>query len=125
LLDDESPLPAAKKRSGETRGAFGIAARKFTLRSLAHRVFRTAKAILSRSQPTVAPFGAEAFGPPDPCNPFDPVWQPRLFLDREPKGGYGGYFAEIILLPRGVKPATKTAPQRPEPAESGDAHNSN
>jgi hypothetical protein len=46
----------------------------------------------------------------------------RLFLDREPKGGYGSYFAEIILLPRGVKPGTEIKPQRPgEPTdEDGD-----
>jgi hypothetical protein len=47
---------------------------------------------------------------------IDPDGTPRLFLDREPKGGYGGYIAEIILLPRGVKPGTKTGPQRPDEA---------
>lgn len=51
---------------------------------------------------------------------IDPDGTPHLFLDREPKGGYGGYYAEIILLPRGVKPATKTAPQRPASAGSGE-----
>jgi hypothetical protein len=52
---------------------------------------------------------------------IDPDGTPHLFLDREPKGGYGGYYAEIILLPRGVKPATKKpAPQRPGSAESDE-----
>jgi hypothetical protein len=45
---------------------------------------------------------------------IDPDGTPRLFQDREPKGGYGGYIAEIVLLPRGVIPRTKTAPRRPE-----------
>jgi hypothetical protein len=40
---------------------------------------------------------------------IDPDGTPRLFLDREPKAGYGDYRAEIILLPRGVKPTTETA----------------
>ena len=53
---------------------------------------------------------------------IDPDGTPRLFLDREPKGGYGGYFAEIVLLPRGVKPITRTAPQRPGSAD-GDEDN--
>jgi hypothetical protein len=52
---------------------------------------------------------------------IDPDGTPRLFLDREPKGGYGGYYAEIILLPRGVKPARKSAPQRPA-SDQADGH---
>jgi hypothetical protein len=51
---------------------------------------------------------------------IDPDGTPRLFLDREPKGGYGGYYAEIILLPRGVKPGAKTAPERPGQADEDD-----
>jgi hypothetical protein len=52
---------------------------------------------------------------------IDPDGTPRLFLDREPKGGYGGYYAEIVLLPRGVKPATKKpAPRRPGDVEDDD-----
>jgi hypothetical protein len=51
---------------------------------------------------------------------IDPDGTPRLYLDREPKGGYGGYYAEIILLPRGVKPGTKTAPQRPGSADDDE-----
>jgi hypothetical protein len=43
----------------------------------------------------------------------DPDGTTRLFLDREPKAGYGSYFAEVILLPRGVKPGPQIAPQRP------------
>jgi hypothetical protein len=50
----------------------------------------------------------------------DPDGTPRLFLDREPKGGYGGYFAEIILLPRGEEPGTKIMPQRPGSGEDGE-----
>ena len=50
----------------------------------------------------------------------------RLFIDREPKGGYGGYIAEILLVPRGVKPSAKLVqpePDRPEaPAESNDSN---
>ena len=85
MLDEEEPPPAtAKKRSGETRGAFGLAAATFTLRSLARRAFGTAKAILSWSGPAVAAvtFLSEAFGPPDPCNPFDPVWQQPFTEDQ-------------------------------------------
>jgi hypothetical protein len=37
-----------------------------------------------------------------------------MILDREPKGGYGSYDAEIRLLPRGVDPRVKTSPTRPE-----------
>ena len=83
LLDDEPPPPAAKKRSGETRGAFGMAARKFTLRSLARRAFGTAKTILAQGRPAGAAFLAEAFGPPDPGNPFDPMWQ-QPFTEDQP-----------------------------------------
>jgi hypothetical protein len=35
---------------------------------------------------------------------IEPDGTPHVFLDREPKSGYGGYLAEIILLPRGVAP---------------------
>jgi hypothetical protein len=53
---------------------------------------------------------------------IDPDGTPRLFLDRNPLAGYGGYFAEIILLPRGVKPGTKIAPHRPGTDDTdGDA----
>lgn len=50
---------------------------------------------------------------------IDPDGTPRLFLDREPKAGYGDYYAEVILLPRGVKPGTKTEPERPSAGDGG------
>jgi hypothetical protein len=45
---------------------------------------------------------------------IEPDGTPVMFLDREPKGGYGRYDAEIRLLPRGVDPRVKTLPTRPE-----------
>jgi hypothetical protein len=41
---------------------------------------------------------------------YDPDGTPHLFLDREPKGGYGNLVAEIILLPRGVNPKATATP---------------
>jgi hypothetical protein len=91
LLDDEPPPPAAKKRSGETAGSFGIAARIFGLRSVAGRAFRAATAMLSRSRARAAvAFVWEAFGPPDPCNPFDPIWQQPYTED----AGFEEHFAD-------------------------------
>jgi hypothetical protein len=52
---------------------------------------------------------------------IEPDGTPHLFLDREPKAGYGGYYAEIKLLPRGGDPHTKIGPERPgetDPEES-------
>jgi hypothetical protein len=95
LLDDEPP-PAAKKRRGETGGAFGMAARIFSLRSLARSAFRTAKGTLSRSRPAVAAvtFLWEVLGPPNPCDPFNPV-QPLT----EDHAGFGEPFAEALPPP--------------------------
>jgi hypothetical protein len=45
---------------------------------------------------------------------IEPDGTPVIILDREPKGGYGSYDAEIRLLPRGVDPRVKTSPERPE-----------
>jgi hypothetical protein len=45
---------------------------------------------------------------------IEPDGTPIMILDREPKGGYGSYDAEIRLLPRGVDPRVKTSPTRPE-----------
>ena len=51
---------------------------------------------------------------------IDPDGHPHLFLECEPKGGYGSYIPEIKFLPRGVKPGTKTEPERPgEPGDEG------
>jgi hypothetical protein len=57
---------------------------------------------------------------------IDPDGNARLFLDREPKGGYGGYIAEIVLVPRGVKPSAKVPqdqPHRPESSTESDGSN--
>jgi hypothetical protein len=89
LLDPDEPSPAARKRSGETRGAFGLLARKLIVRSLARRAFGAARAILSPGRPAV--FLGQAFGPPDPCNPFDPVWQQPYIEDH---AGYEEHFAD-------------------------------
>jgi hypothetical protein len=49
-----------------------------------------------------------------------------LYLDREPKGGYGGYIAEIHLLPEDVDPRVRMTPQRPgEGIESSDQSDAN
>jgi hypothetical protein len=64
-------------------------ARKFTLRSLARRAFGAAKAILSPGRPAVF-LPTEAFGPPDPCNPFDPMWQQPYTEDH---AGFEEHFA--------------------------------
>jgi hypothetical protein len=45
---------------------------------------------------------------------------PRLFLDRAPAGGYGSHDHEIILLPRGVIPGTKSEPVRPGEADGDE-----
>jgi hypothetical protein len=53
----------------------------------------------------------------------DPDGTVRIVLDREPKGGYGDFDAEIVLLPKGVKPSAKAAaeePFRPEPSSESD-----
>jgi hypothetical protein len=44
---------------------------------------------------------------------IEPDGTPHLFLDREPKSGYGGSFAQIKLLPRGVNPQMTTTAPRP------------
>jgi hypothetical protein len=51
---------------------------------------------------------------------IDPDGTPHVFLDREPKAGYGAYDCEVILLPRGVVPRTKTEPVRPGQAEGDE-----
>jgi hypothetical protein len=52
---------------------------------------------------------------------IDPDGTPRMFLDREPKAGYGSYDCEVILLPRGVTPETKAEPVRPGQADGDGA----
>jgi hypothetical protein len=101
LLDqDEEPPAADKKRGGETGGAFLVAARKLFPRSLARRAFRLARDILSWSGPAVADaaFLPEAFGPPDPCNPFDSTWQ-QPFIEHH--ADFAGNFEDAMPPPNG------------------------
>ena len=43
---------------------------------------------------------------------IDSEGTPIVYQDREPKGGYGDWLANIVLLPRGMDPLTKTPPER-------------
>ena len=55
---------------------------------------------------------------------IEPDGTPHLFLDREPKAGYGGFFAEIKLLPRGVTPDAQQSDESDEEA-NGDVADQN
>ena len=49
---------------------------------------------------------------------IDPDGTPRVFLDREPKGGYGDWIAKIVLLPLHMDPTTKTPPEETDQTEN-------
>lgn len=68
---------------------------------------------------------AYTVGLPTGVGRIDPDGTPRMFLDREPKAGYGSYDCEIVLLPRGVKPKKKVEPQRPGQTDDADGGEQN
>jgi hypothetical protein len=51
---------------------------------------------------------------------IDPEGIPVIYLDREPKGGWGDWIAKIVLLLRGVDPMTKTPPERVDEDETDE-----
>jgi hypothetical protein len=104
---EDEPTPAAKRRrrSGETEG--DLRKHRPTLdHGSGQSAARGRFAILQPAKAEQAAdraiaYLAEAFGPPDPCNPFEPMWQQPYTEDH---ADFGEHFGDAMPPPAWPSP---------------------
>ena len=94
--DEDAPEPKPRRRRGETEGEL----RKHVPPADHGSDQPAARGRYAGLQPAkaekIADAAVEAFGPPDPCNPFEPMWQQPYTEDHT---GFGEDFGDAIPPP--------------------------